>query len=276
MNGKVTDSMLASRLGQGTWYMGDSADRRDEEIRTLQVGIDLGMVVIDTAEMYGNGRSEELVGEAIRGRRHGVFLISKVLPSRASKDGVVESCEKSLTRLDTDYLDMYMLHWQGEYPFEETVTGMMTLLEQGKIRSWGVSNLDVDAMEDLFAVSSGETCAANEILYNLSRRGVEFDLLPWCREHSLPIIAYAPLEQGRILSNRTLTLVAERHNANPAQIALAWVLRDPDVVVIPKAGSVSHVRENAASWDIQLTEDDLVMLENTFPAPKRKKDLEML
>lgn len=274
--GKAVDNGLFSRLGQGTWYMGDSADRRKEEIGVLQAGIDLGMTLIDTAEMYGRGRSEELVGEAIKGRRDKVFLLSKVLPSNADKAGVIASCEQSLTRLQTDVLDMYMLHWEGEYPFEETISGMLALLEQGKIRSWGVSNLDVDAMEELYAVPEGSGCAANEVLYNLFRRGVEFDLLPWCEKRSLPVIAYSPLEQGRILSNKTLELVAERHNVTPAQIALAWVLRNPSIVAIPKAGSLAHVRENAGSRDIRLSEEDLVMLENTFPAPKRKKPLEVL
>lgn len=276
MSGKAAKDGRLSRLGQGTWYLGDSADRREEEIRALQVGVDLGMTVIDTAEMYGKGRSEELVGEALKGRRDEVFLISKALPSNADKEGLILACERSLQRLQTDVLDMYMLHWLGEHPLEETVEGMLRLLEQGKIRSWGVSNLDVDEMEDLFAAPSGDTCAANEILYNLSRRGVEFDLLPWCRERSVRIIAYSPLEQGRILSNRTLELVAERHNASPAQIALAWLQKQPDIVAIPKAGSLSHVRENAASRDIRLDEEDMVMLENTFPAPKRKKPLEVL
>lgn len=276
MIGKSVDRSHFSQLGQGTWYMGDSVDRRKEEIQALQMGIDLGMTVIDTAEMYGQGRSEELVGEAIRDRRDSVFLISKVLPSNADKKGVISSCEKSLKRLQTDFLDMYMLHWQGEHPLEETVAGMMALVEQGKIRSWGVSNLDKEDMEELFTIPAGDTCAANEILYNLSRRGVEFDLIPWCEARSIPVIAYSPLEQGRILSNRTLELVAQAHSASPSQIALAWVLRNPAIVAIPKAGSVAHVRENAGSRDIHLTEEDLVMLENTYPAPKRKKPLEML
>ena len=276
MTGKAVDHSRLSMLGQGTWYMGDSIDRRKEEIRALQAGIDLGMTVIDTAETYGKGRSEELVGEALKGRRDAVFLIGKVLPSNASREGVVSSCEKSLERLNTDVLDLYMLHWQGEHPLSETVEGMLRLMEQGKILSWGVSNLDVDEKEALFAVDSGNTCVANEILYNLSRRGVEFDLLPWCRERSVRVIAYSPLEQGRILSNKTLEIVAERHDAAPAQIALAWLLHQRDIVAIPKAGSLAHVQENAASRDIRLSEEDMIMLENTFPAPKRKKPLEVL
>jgi diketogulonate reductase-like aldo/keto reductase len=256
--------------------MGDSPERRGEEIRSLRIGIDLGLTVIDTAEMYGKGRAEELVGKAIQGRRDEVFLISKVLPANADRKGVVAACEGSLGRLGTELIDLYMLHWEGSHPLEETVAGMEDLLREGKIKAWGVSNLDADDMERLFALSGGKACAANQILYNLSRRGVEFDLLPWCRERSVDVYAYAPLEQGRILSNKTLSLVAERHAATPAQIALAWLLGKPGVTPIPKAGSEEHVRENAASRDIRLSEEDVIMLENTFPAPKRKKPLEML
>jgi Aldo/keto reductases, related to diketogulonate reductase len=276
MTRKAALGITLPRLGQGTWYLGDSPDRRKDEIHALRTGIDMGMTVIDTAEMYGKGRSEGLVGEALKGRRDQVYLISKVLPSNADREGIARSCESSLARLQTDVLDMYMLHWMGDHPLEETVEGMQRLVEQGKIRSWGVSNLDVDEMERLFAVPDGDTCAANQILYNLSRRGVEFDLLPWCRERSVRVVAYSPLEQGRILSNRTLELVAERHDATPAQIALAWLLHQPGIMAIPKSGSLSHVRANAASADIRLSEDDIVMLENTYPAPTRKKPLEVL
>ena len=263
-------------LGQGTWFMGDVIERRRQEIRALQVGIELGMTVIDTAEMYSHGRTEELVGEAIAGRRDKVFLISKVLPSNADRKGTKAACERSLARLKTDVIDLYLLHWQGEYPFEETIAGMTDLIGQGKIKAWGVSNFDVEEMETLYALPRGNACAANQILYNLSRRGVEFDLLPWCEKHNLPVIAYSPVEQGRILSNRTLELVAQRHSATPAQIALAWILRRPGITAIPKSGTEEHVRENAGSRDIALSDEDLVMLENTFPAPKRKIELEML
>jgi diketogulonate reductase-like aldo/keto reductase len=256
--------------------MGDSHERRGEEIRSLRAGIDFGLTIIDTAEMYGKGKAEELVGEAIRGRREEVFLISKVLPANADRKGVKLACEGSLRRLGTEVIDLYMLHWQGAYPLEETVAGMEALQREGKIQSWGVSNLDVEDMERLFALPGGSACAANQILYNLSRRGVEFDLLPWCRERGVDVYAYAPLEQGRILSNKTLSLVADRHAATPAQIALAWLLGKPGVTPIPKAGSEEHARENAASRDIRLDKEDVIMLENTFPAPNRKKTLEML
>ena len=263
-------------LGQGTWYMGDNAARRAEEIASLQTGVDLGMTLIDTAEMYGNGRSEELVGEAIAGRRDKVFLVSKVLPSNASRQGTKKACERSLKRMRTEVIDLYLLHWQGSYPFEDTIAGMMELKQEGKIRHWGVSNMDVDEMQEIFAIRKGDTCAVNQILYNLSRRGVEYDLLPWSKERSLPVMAYSPIEQARILKDRTLATVAKAHNATSAQVALAWVLRNPGIIAIPKAGLVAHVRENAASIDLALTPDDLVALDAAFRAPTRKMSLEML
>lgn len=270
------DNRQVLTLGQGTWNMGDSVATRGEELKTLRTGIDLGMNVIDTAEMYGDGRSELLVGEAIEGRRDKVFLISKVLPSHASRQGTREACEKSLKRLHTDYLDLYLLHWQGRHPFEETVAAMLELVEEGKILQWGVSNMDVEEMEKFFAVPGGRTCAADEVLYNLTRRGIEYDLLPWCAERRMPVIAYSPVEQGRLLDHRVLAEIAERHHATPAQIALAWVIRQPGVIAIPKAATVKHVQENFKSLFIQLTEEDQEALDRAFPAPGRKVPLEML
>ena len=263
-------------LGQGTWYMGDSAARRTEEITALQTGIDLGMTLIDTAEMYGSGKSEDLVGEALAGRRDKVFLVSKVLPSNASRAGTKKACERSLKRLRTDVIDLYLLHWQGSYPFEETIAGMLDLQQEGKIRHWGVSNMDVEEMEEIVSIRKGDTCAANQILYNLSRRGVEYDLLPWCANRSIPVMAYSPIEQSRILKDKTLVSVAKRHDATPAQVALAWVLRNPDIIAIPKAGNVAHVRENAASLSISLTPEDLAEFDAAFRPPRRKMSLEML
>ena len=263
-------------LGQGTWYMGDHAARRADEIRALQAGIDLGMTLIDTAEMYGNGKSESLVGEAITGRRDAVFLVSKVLPSNASRQGTKNACERSLKRLKTDVIDLYLLHWQGSYPFEDTVAAMQDLIAEGKIRHWGVSNMDVAEMDEFFSIPKGNTCAMNQILYNLSRRGVEFDLLPWCEQRKVRVMAYSPVEQGRILSNKALAQVAKRHDATPAQIALAWVLRRPGVIAIPKAGTEAHVRENAGCLSIELTAQDHTELDAAFPPPTRKKHLEML
>jgi len=263
-------------LGQGTWYMGDSAATRAGEIAALQAGLDLGMTLIDTAEMYGNGQAETLVGEALAGRRDQAFLVSKVLPSNASRQGTKKACERSLKRLKTDVIDLYLLHWQGGYPFEETVAGMMDLKQEGKIRHWGVSNMDVDEMDEIVAVRKGNTCAVNQILYNLSRRGVEYDLLPWCAEHSIPVMAYSPIEQSRILKDRTLAAVAKRHNATPAQAALAWVLRNPNIIAIPKAGKTAHVEENAGSLAVNLTPEDLAEFDAAFRPPTRKMHLEML
>jgi Aldo/keto reductases, related to diketogulonate reductase len=263
-------------LGQGTWYMGDDARKRVEEIRALQTGIDLGLTLIDTAEMYGNGKSETLVGEAIAGRRDQVFLVSKVLPSNASRKGTRAACENSLKRLRTDVIDLYLLHWEGSYPFEETVAGMADLLEAGKIRHWGVSNLDVAEMEEFFSLPGGTACAVNQVLYNLSRRGVEYNLLPWCLERSLPVMAYSPVEQGRILTNPSLKRVAERLGATPAQTALAWVLERPGVMAIPKAGTAAHVAENAKSLDITLSARDKAELDAAFPPPACRIPLQML
>ena len=263
-------------LGQGTWYMGDEKSKKAEEIKALQTGIDLGMTVIDTAEMYGNGRSEQLVGEAIAGRRDAVFLVSKVLPSNASRKGTVAACERSLQRLKTEAIDLYLLHWEGQYSFEETIAGMQDLLAQGKIKSWGVSNMDVAEMEEFYSLPKGNTCAVNQVLYNLSRRGIEFDLLPWCGKKSLAVMAYSPVEQGRILRDKTIAHVAKRHDATPAQVALAWVLRIPGILAIPKAGTVAHVEENAACMNLKLTAEDYAELDAAFPAPTRKRSLEML
>ena len=265
-----------SALGQGTWYMGDNAACRSDEIAALQAGVELGMTLIDTAEMYGNGRSEELVGEAIAGRRDKVFLVSKVLPSNASRQGTQKACERSLKRMKTDVIDLYLLHWQGGYSFEDTIAGMMDLKQQGKIRHWGVSNMDVPEMREIFSVRKGDSCAVNQILYNLSRRGVEYDLLPWCREHSLPVMAYSPIEQSRILRDRTLVSIAKKQNATPAQVALSWVLRSPGIIAIPKSGRIAHTKENAASIDLTLAPDDIALLDEAFRAPTRKMPLEML
>ncbi|MGH8740502.1 MAG: aldo/keto reductase, partial [Burkholderiales bacterium] len=236
--------MTLPRLGQGTWNMGERAGRREDELAALREGIALGMTLIDTAEMYGDGRSESLVAEAIAGMRQKLFLVSKVLPSNASRKGVLRACEASLQRLKTDHVDLYLLHWSGSYPLAETVRGFEDLLAAGKIRAWGVSNLDLSQMHQLATVPGGKACAANQVLYNLSRRGIEFDLLPWCRARNMPVMAYSPVEQGRILGQKSLREIARRAGATPAQVALAWVLRQEGVVAIPKAASVAHVREN--------------------------------
>ncbi len=263
-------------MGQGTWYMGDEKSKRAGEIDALRTGIELGLTVIDTAEMYGDGRSEKLVGEAIADCRDKVFLISKVLPNHASRKGTRTACEHSLERLRTDVIDLYLLHWQGRYSFAETIDGMMDLLEAGKIRSWGVSNMDVAEMEEIVELPNGDTCLTNEILYNLSRRGTEYDLLPWCEKNSIPVIAYSPVEQGRILGDATLEKIAKRKNATPAQIALAWVMRNKNIIAIPKVSSADHVQENAKARDIKLDDTDVAELDKAFPPPKHKMELEVL
>jgi diketogulonate reductase-like aldo/keto reductase len=268
--------MALPRLGQGTWNMGDSAAARKDELAALREGIALGMTLLDTAEMYGNGRSESLVAEAIAGMREKVFLVTKVLPSNASRKGVVRACEGSLRRLKTDRVDLYLLHWSGSHPLEETVRGFDDLVGAGKIRAWGVSNLDLGEMKQLVAVAGGQSCVTNQLLYNLSRRGIEFDLLPWCRERGISVMAYSPVEQGRILGHKVLQDVAARLGATPAQVALAWVLRQDGVVAIPKAASIAHVRDNHKALALELDAEALRALDAAFPPPKKSRPLEML
>jgi diketogulonate reductase-like aldo/keto reductase len=263
-------------LGQGTWNMGDDPARRREELEALRLGIELGMTLIDTAEMYGDGRSESLVGEAIAGQRDEVFLVSKVLPQNASRKGVAKSCEATLKRLRTDRLDLYLLHWSGSHPLAETVRGFEDLVTAGKIRAWGVSNLDLDEMKQLVALPGGKACATNQVLYNLSRRGIEFDLLPWSQRLGMPVMAYSPVEQGRILGHKALRAVAQRLGATPAQVALAWVLRQDGVVAIPQTGKAAHVRENCAALDVRLGVDDLAELDRAYSPPRGPTPLEMI
>jgi diketogulonate reductase-like aldo/keto reductase len=263
-------------LGQGTWHMAEDPERREEEIISLRLGLELGMTLIDTAEMYAGGGSEALVGEAIEGRRDEVFLVSKVLPHHATRRGTAEACEASLRRLRTDRLDLYLLHWRGEVPLRATLEGFGALQHAGKIRHWGVSNFDVADMEELVALPVGSAVATDQVLYNLTRRGVEWDLLPWCRSRKIPVMAYSPIEQGRMLDEPELKRVAARHRATPAQVAIAWILRQDRVVTIPKASSPEHVRANRAAADIQLTEEDLAVLDRAFPPPHGPVPLEML
>jgi diketogulonate reductase-like aldo/keto reductase len=262
-------------LGQGTWYFAERPDRRDAEIRSLRQGLDLGLTLIDTAEMYADGAAEELTGEAIAGRRDEVFLVSKVLPYNASRRGTVRACQESLRRLGTDRLDMYLLHWPGSVPLAETLAGFAELMKAGLIRHWGVSNFDTAEMAEL-AAAGGQGVATDQVLYNLTRRGPEYDLLPYLRERGVPIMAYSPVEQGRLLRRPALAEVAQRHGATPAQVALAWVLRTDDVCAIPRTGNPEHVRENAAALELRLTEADLADLEAAFPPPRRKVPLELL
>ena len=263
-------------LGQGTWHMGDLPARRAAELAALRAGMDLGMTVIDTAEMYGDGAAESLVGEAIQGRRDQLFIVSKVLPHHASRRGTVAACEASLKRLATDRIDLYLLHWRGGVPLEATLAGFDDLQRAGKIRQWGVSNFDVDDMRELNAIAGGSAVAVNQVLYNLTRRGIEFDLLPQCGASGVPIMAYSPIEQGRLLRNPTLAGIASRHQATPAAVALAWVLRQPGMIAIPKASTVTHVEQNRAALNIDLNNDDLAALDRAFAPPRSKQPLEMI
>jgi diketogulonate reductase-like aldo/keto reductase len=263
-------------LGQGTWFMGESARRQADEVAALQAGIDLGMTLIDTAEMYGEGGAEELLGEAIAGRRDKLFLVSKVYPHNASRRGAIAACERSLKRLKTDRIDLYLLHWRGQVPLAETIEAFETLQRDGKIRHWGVSNLDVYDMQELLGEPGGEKVAVNQVLYNLTRRGIEYDLQPLLCERNIPIMAYSPIEQGRLLRAPVLRTIAQRHNATPAQIALAWLLRQEQVIAIPKAATIAHVMENRAALDLTLTDNDLAELDQVFSPPDEATPLEML
>ncbi|MFD5376221.1 aldo/keto reductase [Streptomyces griseoincarnatus] len=262
-------------LGQGTWYLGEDPARREQEIAALRLGVDLGMTVIDTAEMYGDGAAEELVGEALRGRREEVFLVSKVLPGHADRRGTVAACEGSLRRLRAERLDLYLLHWRGRWPLESTLAGFADLMEAGKIRYWGVSNLDVADMTELAALPGGNAVAVDQVLYNLSRRGIEWDLLPWCREAGVTVMAYSPIEQGRLLGAEALDAVARSLGATPTQVALAWVLQQ-GVTAIPRSGSPDHVRENRGAVDLHLPAEALDVLDEAFPPPSGPTPLEVL
>jgi diketogulonate reductase-like aldo/keto reductase len=262
-------------IGQGTWHMGERQDQRSDEIRALCQGIELGMNLIDTAEMYADGEAEKIVGEAIAGQRDAVFVVSKVYPHNASRKGIPAACERSLNRLKTDYIDLYLLHWPGSYPLEETVEAFERLRQEGKIGRWGVSNFDVADLLEL----NNPACATNQVLYNPEDRGIEFDLLPWAEANGLPTMAYCPIGQGQagnLLHHPALHEVATRHNATPAQISLAWVLRRNNMIAIPKAVNPDHVRLNAAAAELQLTADDLATLDRAWPVPTRKLPLAMV
>ncbi len=263
-------------LGMGTWMIGDERARRAEEIAALQHGIELGMTLIDTAEMYGEGVSEELVGEAIRGRRERVFLVSKVYPHNAGRQSAPAACERSLKRLGVDCLDLYLLHWRGNIPLAETVEAFEKLKAHGKIRHWGVSNLDPDDMRELYALPAGAAVAVNQVLYNLTRRGIEWDLLPWCAERKIPLMAYSPIEQARLLRHRGLGELARRHGASPAQLALAWLLRGDSLIAIPKASTRRHMEENFSALSCRLDDAVMAELDRLFPPPQKAAPLAML
>jgi diketogulonate reductase-like aldo/keto reductase len=263
-------------FGVGTWRMGESTRVRADEVKAVRGAIERGVTLIDTAEMYGDGEAETIVAEAMASRRDDLFIVSKVLPNNSSRRGTIAACERSLKRLKTDRIDLYLLHWRGGTPLGDTVAAFQELKAAGKILDWGVSNFDIDDMRELAALDRNRECATNQVLYNLTRRGIEFDLLPFCRERGIPVMAYSPLEQARMLGDAALKEVAQRHKATPAQIALAWLLRQPGIVTIPKATSLPHLDENIAALDLKLTADDLKTLDARFPPPKRATPLDML
>ena len=263
-------------LGQGTWMMGEKPSEAQDEIDSLKAGIDLGMTLIDTAEMYADGGAERIVGQAIRDRRNDVFLVSKVYPWNASAKGTIDACERSLERMGVERIELYLLHWRGEHPLAGTVEAFERLKQDGKIGAWGVSNFDTSDMEELVSVPGGENVATNQILYNLARRGPEFDLLPWCRARNIPIMAYSPIEQGALAHNHDLIRIAKAYQATPAQLALAFLIRQGNVIAIPKTSSVHRARENRDAIALQVTDEHWSALDAAFPPPNRKKPLEMI
>jgi diketogulonate reductase-like aldo/keto reductase len=273
----LPDGTKVPALGQGTWHMGERAKDAKREADALRVGIDLGMTLIDTAEMYAEGKSEEVVAQAIAGQRDRVFLVSKVYPHNASRAGVQAACARSLRRLGTDRIDLYLLHWPGSHPIAETIAGFQALRQAGHIRHWGVSNFDAAGMESVHEAPGGADCATDQVLYHPDSRGIEFDLLPWCARHHVPVMAYSPVGQaGRLLRSRALNEVGKRHDATAAQIAIAWAMRSGNVIAIPKAADPEHVRQNAAAAALKLTAEDLVAIDAAHKPPNRREPLGML
>lgn len=273
---KLADGATVPALGLGTWHMGTSRSAQAAEVKALQLGLDLGLKLIDTAEMYAEGGAEEVVGAAIKGRRDEVYIVSKVYPHNASRDGVRAACERSLKRLGCDRIDLYLLHWRGQYPLAETIAGFERLQRDGKIGAWGVSNFDTDDMEELAAVSGGSACVADQVLYHLGSRGIEFDLIPHCAASGVALMAYSPLGQGEVLRAPAVIAIAKSRGIMPATVALAWVLRQPGVIAIPKSSKLPHVEANAAAQDLVLTPDELAALDRAFAPPRRKVPLGML
>jgi diketogulonate reductase-like aldo/keto reductase len=263
-------------LGLGTWHMGEKRADRAREVAALKAGIDLGLTLIDTAEMYGNGAAEEVVAEAIAGARDEVYLVSKVLPHNASRKGTIEACEQSLRRLKTEWIDLYLLHWRGSFPLSDTLAAFERLKSDGKILAWGVSNFDVDDMEELTRIGNGDRCAANQVLYHLGSRGIEWQLLPDSQRAGIPIIAYCPLGQGELIGHPTIVQLAHKHRVAPAAIAIAFLLAKPGVVAIPKSSRTERVREFAQAREVTLDAEDYVHLDREFPVPKRKTMLAMI
>jgi diketogulonate reductase-like aldo/keto reductase len=269
----LPDGEQVPALGLGTWKIGNHTSARKGEVAAVRAAVEMGFRLIDTAEMYGDGGSEEVIGEAIAGRRDELVLVSKVLPHSASRKGAIAACERSLRRLRTDRLDLYLLHWRGSVPLAETVAAFETLRRAGKIRHWGVSNFNVDDMEELWSSASGRHCAANQVYYSASKRGVEFDLLPWCRERRVPTMAYCPIDEGSLANNDVLGEIGQAHGATAAQVALAWVLTRPDVIAIPKSVKLEHLRQNLAAASLKLSDEDFARIDRHFPPPKWRTPL---
>jgi diketogulonate reductase-like aldo/keto reductase len=264
------------QLGLGTWHMGERRGEKAAEAHAIRAAMDLGVTLIDTAEMYGEGGAEEVVAEATAGRRREVFIVSKVYPHNASRSGVIAACNRSLKRLKTDHIDLYLLHWRGSHPLSETVAGFESLIAEGKIRYWGVSNFDTDDMEELREVEGGKQCASDQVLYHLGSRSIDFNLVEDCTKNGVMVMAYSPLGQGAILRNPELAKIASKHRVSPATVAIAWTMRHPNVVSIPKAANLAHVKANAAAADVTLDAGDLSALDAAFPPPRRKAPLGML
>ncbi len=273
---KLLSGQIIPVLGMGTWQMGERSRDFATEVAALRHGIDLGLSLIDTAEMYGEGGAEKVVAQAITNRRTEVFLVSKVYPHNASKRGTIAACDRTLKRLNTDYLDLYLLHWRGSVPLAETLEAFQTLQQAGKIRSYGVSNFDVEDMEESARLKGGTEIVTNQVLYNLTRRGIEWDLIPWCQRHRIPIIAYSPIEQGRLVNHRSLQAIAQERGATISQIAIAWLLHQENVIVIPKSSQINHIEQNRAALDLKLSLEELAMLDATFPPPTQPVPLQML
>jgi len=270
-----SDGVRVPALGLGTWAMGEHKRDHDTEVAALRLGLDLGMTLIDTAEMYGDGGAEEVVARAIAGRREHVFVVSKVYPHNAGAKSAVAACERSLKRLATDHIDLYLLHWRGRIPLAETVGAFERLRREGKIVRWGVSNFDVGDIEELLAVPDGKRCAANQVLYHLGERGAEWRLADLCREHRIALMAYSPLGQGDLLRRRKLHAIAAPIGATPAQIALAWLMHR-HAIAIPKASSAAHVRDNRKAAEIKLSAKVLSTIDDAFPPPSSATPLAVI
>ncbi len=272
----LPDATKLPALGIGTWRMGENASARTDEIAAIRYAMDQGITLIDTAEMYGEGGAEEVLGEAMTGQREKLFIVSKVYPHNASHDGVITACERSLKRLGTGHIDLYLLHWPGSIPLAETISGFEHLKDTGKIRYWGVSNFAIDRMQELAALEAGNHCAANQVLYHLGMRGIEWDLLPWCNARTMPVMAYSPLGQGEILDHPALAKIASKHEVAPATIAIAWTLRDNNVISIPKSSQPAHLDQNLAALEVSLDTSDLAALDGAFPPPDAPEPLHMI